>query len=71
MRVTPYTTRHKKRVIKWEYVISTVYIAITLFKYFITSNKDIATLIYDLSIDFLLGLLIYNLIKEIRKELAR
>ncbi len=71
MRVDPITSRHKKRVIKWENVISIIYATITLFKYFITSNQDIAILIYDLSIDFLLGLFIYNLIKEIRKELVR
>lgn len=62
------TLTHKKKVIKWENVITFAYMIITLFKYFITSNLDIINLLIDLSIDTLLGLLIYNLIKAIRKE---
>lgn len=71
MNTYPTTKLHKKRVIKWECVIATWYVVITLFKYFITSNSDIITLICDLSIDSLIGIFVYMLIKEIRKEKDR
>lgn len=48
-----------KKVIKWENVIASFYTIITLFKYFITSNPDIPLLLIDLSIDTILGLVIY------------
>ena len=61
-------TQTKKRVIKWEYVITLIYAIITLFKYFITSNNDILILLFDLLIDTMLGLLIHNIILVIRKK---
>lgn len=68
MRVNPITSKHKKRVIKWENVITSAYVIITLFKYFITSNNDILLLIFDLTIDTCLGVLIYEVILSIRKK---
>lgn len=68
MRVDPVTSRHKKRVIKWENVIITLYTIITLFKYFITANPDIILLILNLTIDTCLGILIYQVIYSIRKK---
>lgn len=60
--------KYKKRVIKWENVISLAYVIITLFKYFITTNNDLLILFYDLYIDTFLGIMIYQLILTIRKE---
>lgn len=60
--------KYKKRVIKWENVISLAYVIITLFKYFITTNNDLLILFYDLCIDTFLGIMIYQLILTIRKE---
>lgn len=68
MNTYPTTLRHKKRVIKWECVIATWYVVITLFKYFITSNPDILRLILDLTIDTCLGILLYHVISLIRKK---
>lgn len=71
MRVNPITSRHKKRVIKWENVTIAWYVIITLFKYFITLNQDILTLLYDLSIDTLVALFLYHTILILRKEPIR
>ena len=68
MRVNPIKPIHKKRVIKWENVITSAYVIITLFKYFITSNPNILLLILDLTIDTCLVLLIYEVIYDIRKK---
>lgn len=68
MRVNPSRLKHKKRVIKWENVIVSVYTLITLFKYFITYNPNILLLILDLTIDTCLGILIYQVIYDIRKK---
>jgi len=68
MRVNPTTSKHKKRVIKWENVICSAYAIITLFKYFITSNPNILFLIFDLTIDACLGQLIYKIIYLYRKK---
>lgn len=68
MRVNPITSMHKKRVIKWENVITSTYVIITLFKYFITTNRNILSLILDLAIDICLGILIYKIIYDIRKK---
>lgn len=68
MRVNPITSMHKKRVIKWENVNVSVYTLITLFKYFITYNSNILLLILDLTIDTCLGILIYQVIYDIRKK---
>ena len=68
MRVNPITSMHKKRVIKWENVITSAYVIITLFKYFITTNRNILSLILDLAIGICLGILIYKIIYDIRKK---
>lgn len=68
MRVNPITSMHKKRVIKWENVITSAYVIITLFKYFITSNSNISILLFDLTIDTLLGIMLYQTILILRKE---
>lgn len=69
MRVAPISTiKNKKRVIKWENVITTIYITITLFKYFITANQNILILCYDLIIDTCLGVLLYQIISIFRKR---
>lgn len=68
MRVNPIKLIHKKRVIKWENVITSAYVIITLFKYFITSNSNILLLILDLTIDTCLGILIYKIIYDTRKK---
>ena len=68
MRVNPITSRHKKRVIKWENVITSAYVIITLFKYFITSNPNISILLFDLTIDTILGIVLYQTILILRKE---
>lgn len=67
MKFNP-TTRHKKRVIKLENVITSAYVIITLFKYFITSNTNILTLLSDLTIDTVLAILLYQLVLNVRKE---
>lgn len=67
MRVYP-IKRHKKRVIKWENVITSAYVIITLFKYFITSNPNILLLLFDLTIDTMLGIMLYQTILILRKE---
>ena len=67
MRVNP-IKRHKKRVIKWENVITSAYVIITLFKYFITSNTNILLLLFDLTIDTMLGIMLYQTILILRKE---
>lgn len=63
-------SKNKKRVIKWENVITLAYVTITLFKYFITPNKFDIILFYDLTMDTLLGIVIHNIIYAIRKENA-
>lgn len=68
MRVNPITSMHKKRVIKWENVINSAYVIITLFKYFITSNQNILLLLFDLTIDTMLGIMLYQTILILRKE---
>lgn len=68
MRVNPITSIHKKRVIKWENVITSAYVIITLFKYFITSNQNILLLLFDLTIDTMLGIMLYQTILILRKE---
>lgn len=68
MRVNPIISDHKKRVIKWENVITSAYVIITLFKYFITSNPNILLLILNLTMDTCLGLIIYKVIYAIRKK---
>lgn len=68
MRVYPVKSDHKKRVIKWENVITSAYVIITLFKYFITSNPNILLLILNLTMDTCLGLIIYKVIYAIRKK---
>lgn len=68
MNVYPTTSKYKKRVIKWENVIAIVYTVITLFKYFITSNSNILILLYDLTIDILLGIMLHQIISILRKE---
>ena len=68
MRVNPIRSKHKKRVIKWENVIASAYVIITLFKYFITYNPNILLLILDLTVDACLGILIYQVIYDIRKK---
>lgn len=68
MRVNPSRSKHKKRVIKWENVIVSVYTLITLFKYFITSNQNILLLLFDLTIDTMLGIMLYQTILILRKE---
>lgn len=60
--------KYKKRVIKWENVITSAYVIITLFKYFITTNNDLLILFYDLFIDTFLGIIIYQIILTSRKE---
>lgn len=67
MNVTE-TLGHKKIVIKWENVITFGYVLITLFKYFITENYHIPTLLFDLTIDGAIGYLIYIIIYSIRKD---
>lgn len=68
MRVYPIRSKHKKRVIKWENVITSAYVIITLFKYFITSNPNILLLLFDLTIDTMLGIMLYQTILILRKE---
>lgn len=68
MNVYPTTSKYKKRVIKWENVITSAYVIITLFKYFITSNLNILILLYDLAIDTLLGIMLHQIISILRKE---
>ena len=68
MRVNPIISNHKKRVIKWENVIISAYVIITLFKYFITSDPNILLLILNLTMDTCLGLIIYKVIYAIRKK---
>lgn len=68
MRANPITSKYKKRVIKWENVITSAYVIITLFKYFITYNPNILLLILDLTVDACLGILIYQVIYDIRKK---
>lgn len=69
MNTYPTTFRHKKRVIKLECVIATWYVVITLFKYFITSNPNIGILLFDLMIDTIIGIVIYQITYIVRKEL--
>lgn len=68
MRVNPIKPIHKKRVIKWENVITSAYVIVTLFKYFITSNQNILLLLFDLTIDTMLGIMLYQTILILRKE---
>ena len=52
--------------IKWENIVILIYIIITMYKYMICNN-NIIILTIDLLLDGILGIIIYDIIKTIRK----
>ncbi len=65
------TLRKIKLKLKYENVFVILYIGATLTKYFVTSNTNLLLLILNLFIDYVLGYIIYLVLKNnrtIKKE---